>query len=111
MKAHSCPTLRLRVQLAEDRGTPVRSKGWLASDGECRYHVAMSRVVDWDGKNIPDEMRSLPPGRYLVEPIDEAVALTPEEEEGVRQAMASLEAGQGRSLDEVHDRVLTALKR
>jgi hypothetical protein len=72
---------------------------------------SMSRVVDWDGKNVPEEMRSLPPGRYVVEPIDEAVALNPDEEEGIRQALASLESGQGRSLEEVRDRVLSALKR
>ena len=59
------------------------------------------RVVTWDGKNVPDEMRSLPPGRYVVEPVDEAIALTPDEEEGIRQAMASIEAGQGRTLEEV----------
>lgn len=71
----------------------------------------MARVLEWDGENIPDGMRSLPPGRYVVEPIDEALTLTSEEEEGVRQAMASLEGGQGRSLEEARERILTALKR
>jgi hypothetical protein len=71
----------------------------------------MSRVVNWDGKNVPDEMRSLPPGRYVVEPLDEALSLTPDEEEGIRQAMVSLEAGEGRSLEEVRNRVLSALSR
>ncbi|MFZ5469230.1 MAG: hypothetical protein ACOZIN_07290 [Myxococcota bacterium] len=71
----------------------------------------MSRVIDWDGKNVPDEMRSLPPGRYVVDPIDETIPLTADEEEGIRQAMASLGAGQGRSLEEVRDRVLISLKR
>ena len=71
----------------------------------------MSHVVNWDGKNLPEELRSLPPGRYVVEPIDEGMALTPDEERGIRQAMTSLEAGQGSSLDEVRDRVLHAPKR
>jgi hypothetical protein len=71
----------------------------------------MAHVVDWDGEHVPTEMRSLPPGRYVVESLDEAVALTPEEEEGIRKAMASLEEGRGSSLDEVRDRVLGKLKR
>jgi hypothetical protein len=71
----------------------------------------MAHVVDWDGEHVPAEMCSLPPGRYLVEPLGEAVALTPEEEEGIRAAMASLEAGRGRSLEAVRERVLAALKR
>ena len=53
----------------------------------------------------------MPPGRYLVERLDEAVALTPEEEEGIREAMASLEAGKGRSLEAVRENILSALKR
>lgn len=71
----------------------------------------MAHVVEWDGENVPDEMRSLPPGRYLLESLDEAAALTPEEEEGIRQAMASLAAGRGHSLEEVRARVLDTLKR
>ncbi|WP_224362542.1 hypothetical protein [Hyalangium versicolor] len=71
----------------------------------------MAHVMDWDGEHIPNEMRSLPPGRYVVEPLDEAIALTPEEEEGLREAMASIKAGKGRDLDAVRERVLGALKR
>jgi len=71
----------------------------------------MRHVVDWDGKNLPEEMKALPPGRYAVRLLDEPAALTAEEEEGIQQAMASLAAGQGHSLDEARDRVLRALKR
>ena len=71
----------------------------------------MSRVVDWDAKNIPDEMKPLPRARYVLESLDDATSLTPEEDEGIRQAMASLEAGRGRSLEEVRERILGALKR
>jgi hypothetical protein len=67
--------------------------------------------MDWDGEHVPEEMRSLPPGRYLVQPLDEAVALTPEEEEGIRGALASVEAGRGRSLEAVREHVLGTLKR
>ena len=71
----------------------------------------MAHVVEWDGEHVPAEMRSLPPGRYLVQSLDEAVALTPEEEEGIRRAMASVEAGHGRSLDEAREHILGTLKR
>jgi hypothetical protein len=83
----------------------------LALGGWCSYSVVMAHVVDWDGEHVPAEMRSLPPGRYLVEALDEAVALTPEEEEGLREAMVSLETGHGRSLESVRERVLGTLKR
>lgn len=71
----------------------------------------MAHVVDWDGEHLPVEMRSLPPGRYLVERLDEALALTPEEEAGIREALASLDAGRGRSLEAVREDILSALKR
>jgi hypothetical protein len=71
----------------------------------------MAHVVDWDGEHVPAEMRSLPPGRYLMEPLDEAVALTPEEDEGIRAAMASLEAGRGCSLEAVREHILNTWKR
>lgn len=75
------------------------------------YSIGMAHVVEWDGEHVPAEMRSLPPGRYLVQSLDEAVALTPEEEEGIRKAMASVEAGHGRSLEAVREHVLGTLKR
>ena len=62
-------------------------------------------------QNLPDEIRSLPPGRYVVEPFEEEVQLSPDEEEGLRQAITSLEAGKGSSLEDVRDRVLRALRR
>jgi hypothetical protein len=71
----------------------------------------MAPVVDWDGEHVPAELRSLPHGRYLMEPLDEAVALTPEEEEGIRTAMASLETGRGRSLEAVREHILNTWKR
>jgi len=71
----------------------------------------MAHVMNWDGKNLPDEIRSLPPGRYVVEPFEEELQLTPEEEEGLRQAIASLEAGEGSTLEEVRERVLRTLRR
>ncbi|HEX2574683.1 MAG TPA: hypothetical protein VH877_34365 [Polyangia bacterium] len=71
----------------------------------------MGRIVDWNGKDVPGELRSLPPGRYFVESLDEVPALTPEEEEGLREALASLDAGEGLSLEDVRKSIFEALHR
>jgi predicted transcriptional regulator len=69
----------------------------------------MSHVIDWDGENVPPALESLPPGRYVIERLDESLALDKHEEEGIRQALASLEAGRGSTLEEVQERVLKKL--
>jgi hypothetical protein len=57
-----------------------------------------SRVVTWNGKDIPPELRELPAGRYVVEAVDdEAPALLPEEEAGLDAALESYR--QGRVID------------
>ncbi len=71
----------------------------------------MTRVVDWNGKDIPEGLRSLPPGRYVVEQVEEAPVLTPDEEEGIREAIRSLESGEGRSLRQVRSTLSATLKR
>jgi len=72
----------------------------------------MGQIVEWDGEHLPAELRHLPPGRYRIEPFDEATALTPEEEAGLEEALAAMEAGQeGVSLEEVREDLRAALKR
>ena len=57
-----------------------------------------ARVVTWNGKDVPAELRDLPPGRYVVEAIDDdAPALSPEEEAGIEAALESYR--QGRVVD------------
>ena len=52
------------------------------------------RVVTWNGKDVPPELRELPAGRYVVEAIeDEAPALSPEEEAGIEAALESVPPG------------------
>jgi hypothetical protein len=54
--------------------------------------------VTWNGKDVPSELRDLPPGRYVVEALDdEAPALSPEEEAGIDAALESYR--QGRVVD------------
>jgi len=57
-----------------------------------------ARVVTWNGKDIPAELRELPAGRYVVEAVeDEAPALSPDEEAGIEAALGSYR--QGRVVD------------
>lgn len=62
--------------------------------------MAGARVLHWNGKDLPEELRELPAGTYVVEAL-EAPALSSEEEEGLRIALASLRAGNGRTIDQV----------
>jgi len=73
--------------------------------------MAGSRVLTWNGKDLPEELRELPAGRYVVESVDEVPALTDDEEEGVRQALASLRAGKGRTIEQVRQTIDNVLRR
>jgi hypothetical protein len=65
----------------------------------------MSVVLNWNGKGIPDELRALPPGRYVIEAVDEAPELTDDEQEGIEAALASVRQGKGISLNLAKARV------
>jgi hypothetical protein len=57
-----------------------------------------ARILTWNGKDVPAELRDLPAGRYVVETVDEeAPALSPEEEAGIEAALESYR--QGRVVD------------
>lgn len=57
-----------------------------------------ARVVTWNGKDVPPELRELPAGRYVIGAVeDEAPALSPEEEAGIQAALDSHR--QGRVVD------------
>jgi hypothetical protein len=66
-----------------------------------------ARIVTWNGKDVPSELRDLPAGRYVVEAVeDEAPALTPEEEAGIDAALESYR--QGRVVDSKRAREIIA---
>lgn len=73
--------------------------------------VGGSRVIHWNGKDLPEELRELPAGRYFVEAVDEVLELTEEEEEGIRRALASLYAGQRRTLVQVRQTIDALLRK
>ncbi|HWB16852.1 MAG TPA: hypothetical protein VG538_10635 [Vicinamibacterales bacterium] len=56
------------------------------------------RVVTWNGKDVPSELRELPAGRYVVEAVDdEAPLLSLDEDAGIEAALESYR--QGRVVD------------
>jgi hypothetical protein len=63
--------------------------------------MAKAVVVEWNGSDIPDELRELPAGRYVLASVDESVPLTDEEEEGL---VAALKSSKNRVL--AHDDVM-----
>jgi hypothetical protein len=61
----------------------------------------MTVVLNFDGKQLPEEMRSLPSGRYVLQSVDEVPVLTSEEEGGLEEAARSLDMGEGLAPDEL----------
>ena len=59
------------------------------------------KVIKWDGSHVPEELRSLPPGRYAIESVDEVATLTEEEEAGILAGLADLDVGKNIPLAEV----------
>jgi hypothetical protein len=58
-----------------------------------------ARVVTWNGKDVPAELRELPAGRYVVEAVDdEAPVLSPDEEAGIEAALESYDAKRSRQI-------------
>lgn len=66
------------------------------------YHcLSMATVLKWNGKDLPDELRKLPEGRYVIESLDAVPTLTPEEERGLEEALKELDRGKGSDLEDV----------
>jgi hypothetical protein len=53
-----------------------------------------SHVLHWNGKDLPEELRKLRPGRYVVEDADEAPELSAEEEADVERALDEIDRGE-----------------
>ena len=62
-------------------------------------------VIRWDGTHLPEEFKAIPPGTYTLVGLPEAAPLTPEEEEGIEEAIRQLDAGQGIPLEQVIARI------
>ena len=76
----------------------------LATQHDAGYRTYVT-IIDWNGADLPDELRQLRPGRYVVETLDDAPALSPDDEQGLIDALESLRAGRGVSHEQVRARV------
>ncbi len=61
-------------------------------------------IIDWNGADLPAELRNLPAGKDVIQPADET--LTPDEEQGLIEALASLRAGKGIPQEVARERLL-----
>ena len=71
----------------------------------------MAVMVHWNGKDVPKELRALPEGRYVIESVDAAPDLSPDEETGLQQAIDSLRQCQGVPAEAVFRRAEERLRR
>ena len=71
----------------------------------------MSTIVRWNGTDLPKELRNLPAGRYIVEPIDDIPPLTLEEEVGLELAIDELAHGGGVDDVDARRRIIAPLRR
>ena len=69
----------------------------------------MVTIIEWNGADVPAELRRLPAGTYVIQPAD--AALTPEEDEGLTTALESLRSGRGVPHDAARERLLQRVRR
>jgi hypothetical protein len=65
-----------------------------------RYAVPQAVLVNWNGVDVPEELKTLKQGRYVLVPLDEPPELAEEQGVGLEAALESVRAGQGLSRDE-----------
>lgn len=73
--------------------------------------MARARVLHWNGKDVPEELRDLPAGTYVLEPVDQVPALSAAEEQGLLEALGDLHAGKGVSHEHVRTNIDSILKK
>lgn len=72
----------------------------------------MSRVLHWNGKDVPPELRELRPRSYIVAEYAEDMAeLPPGEEDAIRQGLAEIDRGESVPAEQVHAELRELLKR
>ena len=73
--------------------------------------MAIPHKLHWNGKDLPDALRDLPPGDYVLESVDELPSMSLEQELGIDAAIDSLDAGKGRTLEQVQQTIGAILRR
>jgi len=75
-----------------------------------RHALSMAVIVNWNGVDVPEELKALKKGRYVLVPIDEPPELTEEQEAGLEDAMTSIREGHGLSRDEAFAKLKASLE-
>ncbi len=71
-----------------------------------------TRLVTWNGKDLPPEFGDLPPGRYVVEAVDDRTrSLSPEDEAGIEAALDSYRQGRVVDAKRVREIIDAAMRR
>jgi hypothetical protein len=68
----------------------------------------MGRGFEWNGRDVPEELHSLPAGRYVVESVDEIPTLTDEEEKGLAAALDAARRGEVFTVEEARQWIRNA---
>jgi hypothetical protein len=69
------------------------------------------KAIEWDGNHVPAELKSLLPGRYAIEPVDQLGPLSEVEENGILAGLEELDAGRGIPLVDVVSEIRMGLGR
>jgi hypothetical protein len=72
-------------------------------------YTAVVTIIEWNGADVPAELRKLPAGTYVIERADDV--LTPDEDEGLTIALESLRTGRGVPHDAARERLLQRARR
>ena len=75
-----------------------------------RYTLPMAVIVNWNGVDVPAELKALKKGRYVLVPIDEPPELTEEQEAGIEEAITSIREGHGLSRDDAFAKLKASLE-
>lgn len=72
--------------------------------------MAIPQKLHWNGSDLPDTLRDLPPGNYVIESVDDVPALSIEEDAGIEAALAS-DPAKDRTLEQVKHKIDAILRR
>ena len=73
-------------------------------------HMPRDHLLDWNGTDVPEKLRELPAGRYVIAPVDEVAELTDDEDAGLEAALRSVADGRVESHQQVLARAGKILK-
>ena len=73
-------------------------------------YTGLMEILNWNGADLPEALRHLPPGRYVLESIDEVPALSEAQDRDLRAAVQAADADQGVDGDVAEARLKSRLR-